>query len=107
MTIDPPAGIPGFHKAPCLGCGTDVLEVARHFTVAATGDGAWFIVTPSMPGGIARASDPNGPPVGSPVYVVGVAHEACDRAAVEAIHRPGFVIGTDLPAATINYPDQN
>lgn len=97
----PPPGVPGFRRAPCLGCGERVVAARDALvTIAGTRDGTWITAFPIEP----HLSYADPLPAPADVLLLGVAHRTCLQQAVDALRSGRILLASDLPAVVIDHP---
>ncbi len=96
-----PPGIPGWRRAPCLGCDA-LLKEARPpwVTIAGTRDGLHLMAYPAGPERIETTFDVTAPP--SPIFVLGVAHRDCRDLARQRLARGEITLADKLPILAID-----
>jgi hypothetical protein len=96
----PPAGIPGWRRAPCLGCGATLKETRPPWvTLVGTRDGALLLAYPLGPERAQSTFDPLSPP--RPLFILGVAHRECLDLARARLIRREVDLADVLPDAQI------
>lgn len=99
-----PAGWPGFRRALCLGCrGRVVAARDALITLVGTRDGSWVSAFPIEP--YLSYADPLPPPID--LFVLGVAHRACQERAVHALRLGLVTLDEDLPSVAIDHPEEH
>jgi hypothetical protein len=97
----PPAGIPGWHRAPCLGCGATLKETRPPWvTLVGTRDGAHFLAYPLGPERAQSTYDPLSS--SAPLFILGVAHRECRELARAHLLRGEISLAEVLPDAVID-----
>jgi len=91
-----PAGIPGWRRAPCLGCGGTVKENRPPWVaLAGTRDGTFLMAYPLGPERAEATNDPLSAP--GPLFLLGVVHRACRELARSRLIRGEVDLAELLP----------
>lgn len=100
--VDLPAGLPGFRRGECLGCGKLVVAARDAWvSIGGTRDGSWLMASEIEP---YRAWQDAGSATG-PCFLLGVAHRTCVHQARVRLSRGEIALG-DLPVLEVDYPDE-
>lgn len=101
---DVPAGLPGFRRASCLGCGQRVTANREgHVALGGVRDGSWLLLLDAEPDRV-LATDPERFPDVS--ELLGVAHRGCVDLARGRLARGEIEFPKDLPTLVADEPDE-
>ena len=99
-----PAGIPGWRNAPCLGCGSKVVQSRDGWVIfGGTRSGSYLMVWGDMPR-LGYATDPLRVP-DEKLFMLGVAHQACTAAAFARFESGTVRLPVELPDLEIELGD--
>jgi hypothetical protein len=95
-----PAGIPGWRRAPCLGCGGTLKENRPPWVaLAGTRDGTFLMAYPLGPERIEVTLDTL--PNSGPLFLLGVAHRRCRELARSRLLRGDVELADELPTIEV------
>jgi hypothetical protein len=95
-----PPGIPGWRRASCLGCDCLVVQARDGYVeFGGTRNGSYLIMYGDAPLRV-RSTDVDGPP-DEPLYLLGVAHQACAEQAFSRIRAGTATLAPELPTMQV------
>ena len=100
-----PAGMPGWRNAPCLGCGSKVVQSRDGWVIiGGTRSGSYLVVWGLMPR-LSHATDPFRVP-DEKLFMLGVVHQRCIDAARARLEAGSVRLPAELPDLEIELGDQ-
>jgi len=97
-----PAGLPGWKRADCLGCGERVTAARdAHVTIVGTRTATWLAMFPSDPLLIATTGEV---PASEELVLLGVAHRECADLARSGLESHVARLPKELPSVSIDEP---
>jgi hypothetical protein len=100
-----PAGMPGWRNAPCLGCGSKVVQSRDGWLIiGGTRSGSYLVAWGAMPR-LIYATDPAGVP-GEKLFMLGVAHQSCIHTTRARLEAGTVRFPAELPDLELEQGDQ-
>ena len=104
VTVELPAGLPGWRRTACLGCDERVVANRDpHVVFVGTRDGSVLIVIEGEPQRLFVTSDQV--PEAIPLFVLGAAHRDCAQRARRRLETPTVSLPEQLPLAYVEPHD--
>src|ERR1700722_5011786 len=105
MRVEPPAGMPGWRRSPCLGCGQPVVANRDAYVlITGTRDGSMLVVGGGEPQRIFVTADLQA--AEQPMFALGVAHRDCTQWARARLEAGTVELLDQLPVALLEPCDE-